>query len=97
MLGFLVLFGVYYSITLSALPQAMVVEKALVIHKSKIDSSLQGLQEKLETCFEEFLCMVYPDRKVCVCVVCVCVCVCVCCMCVCVVCVCVVCVCVLCV
>eukprot|EP00731_Ephydatia_muelleri_P021576 Em0014g167a len=32
---------------------AMVVEKALVIHKSKIDSSLQGLQEKLETCFEE--------------------------------------------
>ena len=44
--------------------QTKVLAQGLLLHGQRIDPSLRGLHEKLEQCFEEFQCIVYPERKV---------------------------------
>ena len=46
-----------------SLPQTAILGKALSLHGQRIDTSLQGLHEKLEGCFEEFQDMVFPGRR----------------------------------
>ena len=43
--------------------QITILEKALNLHKQRIDASLQGLHSKLETCFDEIQGMVFPERR----------------------------------
>ena len=50
--------------SLSSFPiQIVILEKGLALHKQRIVPSLQGLHDKLEMCFEDVQCIVYPERR----------------------------------
>lgn len=58
-----IIFLNFLCITCSPPPQTYLLEKALQVHAARVEPSLQAFHSKLESCFEDFQCMVFPEKR----------------------------------